>query len=85
MPKVSTATRAPNRCWPELSDLLARRGLTAADLSRNSGVPYVSISYAMLGYRRPTERLIRLLADALQVSPETITPRTRRGSRHAAE
>lgn len=85
MPKVATATHAPNRCWPELSDLLTKRGLTAADLSRTSSIPYCSISYALLGYRRPTERLIGLVAAALHVSPETITPRTRRGDRHAAE
>jgi len=71
-------------CWPELRAVLAKRGLTTADLARLSGVPYYSISNALLGYRRPTPRVIRLLADALGIAPETITPRARKGGDHAA-
>jgi len=48
-------------------------------------VPYYSISNALLGYRRPTPRVIRLLADALGIAPETITPSARKGGAHAAK
>lgn len=76
------STHPVSSCWPELRALLEKRELTVADLSRRSGVPYQSIIVALLGYRRPSARLVRLLADALRVSPAAITPQ---GVRHVAE
>ena len=61
--------------WPELRLALAVRGMSLADLARQSGIRYARLTKANCGIHRPSEHLIALVADSLGVDPETIRPR----------
>jgi transcriptional regulator with XRE-family HTH domain len=63
-------THAPLQSRPhsQVRQVLLVRGLTAADLSRLSGVRYQSLICALNGYRPPSLELMRRTAEALSLS-----------------
>lgn len=75
----TVAFRSPETAWPELRRILKAKGLTVADISRATGVPYITLSKCVNGYQRPPEKLVRLVAAVLSISPDTLRPRSSRG------
>lgn len=52
-----------------LLEAISKRGITAAELSRRTGISEATISQYKSGYAKPKEKKLSLLANALNVSP----------------
>lgn len=52
-----------------LSEAISKREMTAAELSRRTGISEATISQYKSGYAKPKEKKLSLLANALNVSP----------------
>ena len=68
----TTHSTLQSRPYFQVRQALRSRGLTAADLSRLSGVRYQSLICALNGYRPPSPELMRRTAEALSLSPSEL-------------
>jgi lambda repressor-like predicted transcriptional regulator len=57
-----------------LRELLMQRGISIAELSRRSGLPYGTATRVVSAYQTPTERTRRAIARALQIPQADIWP-----------
>lgn len=65
---------SPPKPWQALRHHLALKSLSARDLADRSGLSKSFIEHLIAGRRNPSDRTVKRLADALEVSIDVLRP-----------